>query len=125
MEREFAKACITRTPRRATALLLALILNVALVPCSMALEVVEQGHDCCPPELRLDAADCCLLDDAVLDTRCQASWEDESAEGDLLGAVLLAAYVPDGQAAYLRATGPPGPPARAIPIHKLNCVYLK
>ena len=49
------------------AVLLALVLNMAILPCAMAVEAAEEAHDCCPPEIRLDASECCVIDDATLD----------------------------------------------------------
>ena len=59
-------------PRRVAAVLLAVFLNLALVPCTMAVEVVGEGHDCCPPELRLDPSECCQIDVGSSDARTGA-----------------------------------------------------
>ena len=113
------------TRRRAAAALLALVLNLTLVPCAMALEAVEETHDCCPPEIRLDAAECCVIDDVTHDARGARIWLDEDGGAD---ALLMPAFT-DAVVPVLvgdnEATGPPDPLVRAVPVYKLNCVYLK
>ena len=69
MTRELANNSSHPAPRRAAAVLLAAFLNLALLPCSMAFDVVEESHDCCPPEIELNASDCCEVGDANIDTR--------------------------------------------------------
>ena len=62
----FALAQREHGGRRGAALLLAVLLNLALMPCTMALEVVEDSHhahDCCPPKPQLDSSECCDPDD--------------------------------------------------------------
>ena len=66
--------------RGVAALLLAVCLNLALVPCTMALEVVDEGHDCCPPELKLEPAECCQLDEATLDIRSTSKFDDDDSD---------------------------------------------
>ncbi|MCG8369594.1 MAG: hypothetical protein MJA32_03650 [Proteobacteria bacterium] len=112
-----------RAPRRTAAVLLAALLNLALLPCSMAFEAVGEGHDCCPPELRLDASDCCEVGDATVDARGAATKSDGGDSGEI---VALAPAWPDAPAAprYPATTGPPGDPPRAVARHKLHCVYL-
>lgn len=110
-------------PRRTAAVLLAVFLNLAFLPCSMAFEVVEEGHDCCPPELRLDASDCCEVGDAATDTRGGTTTSDDGDSGEAV------AFAPAGLDApatrkYFATTGPPGDPPRVVELHKLNCVYL-
>ena len=75
---------VPRSSRRAAVALLAVFLNLALVPCSMAIEVVEEGHDCCPPELKLEAQECCELDDASVDSRSGTHEHDGSPDLDAL-----------------------------------------
>lgn len=112
------------TPRRVAAVLLAVFLNLALVPCTMALEVVEEGHDCCPPELRLDPSECCQIDVGSNDTRSGI------IKVDLDGAESLAApaYVALDDLAAPRSHALPDPPVPPRPQRDLNalfCVYLK
>jgi hypothetical protein len=120
-----AKHLSFSAPRRVAALLLAISLNLALVPCTMALEVVEQDHDCCPPELKLEALECCQIDDISVDARAGSLKVDDSDDSDQ----SLSPRFPGAVArttAYRRVTaGPPDPPNRLVPLHKLNCVYLK
>jgi hypothetical protein len=110
--------------RRARAVLLVALLNLALVPCTMALEVVEKGHDCCPPELQLELPQCCEIDDVSIDKRdgTLEPWDhpdlDDSATGSL---DELLARVP---ARDFSAANPPDPPDRVEARHKLFCVYL-
>ena len=106
-------------------MLLAVLLNLALIPCSMAIEVVEEGHDCCPPELKLEAQECCEVDDANVDSRSGTHKHDPLPDP---GAVP--ADVPSDVAAHSRArvfdsTDPPDPPGPSVPLHKQHCVYLK
>ncbi|MDJ0751139.1 MAG: hypothetical protein QNJ11_16750 [Woeseiaceae bacterium] len=113
-----------RAPRRAAAILLAVLLNLALVPCTMALEVVEEGHDCCPPKLGLEPSECCKLDDVSVDTRDGAIKLDPDRDA---GAMLPASYVDVSGAALPHCHAlddPPDPPARSVALHKLVCVYL-
>lgn len=113
------------TRRSAAAALLALVLNATLVPCAMALEPVEEPHDCCPPEIRLDAAECCVIDDVTHDARGARSVVDEDGGADVLLVSTFADNVVPVRVRSIEATGPPDPPDRVIPVYKLNCVYLK
>lgn len=119
----FACSKSFQAPRRTAAVLLAVLLNLALLPCSMALEVVEEGHDCCPPELRLDPSECCEVDTAAVDVR------DGFADAGGDDVEHLVASMPDqpdvrSPRRYLATAGPPGAPPGAVALHKLNCVYL-
>lgn len=110
--------------RRAYAVLLVALLNLALVPCTMALEVVEEGHDCCPPELKVELPECCELDDVSVDKRDGSLelWDspdyDDSATGPRDDFVAQASVL-----GFL-ATDPPDPPGRVEVRHKLFCIYL-
>lgn len=112
-------------PRRAAALLLALVLNVTLVPCAMALQPAEDAHDCCPPETRLDAVDCCTLDDVTHDTRSARTWSDDDKGIELPLAPAFAAVAIPARGSGAEATGPPGHSFGVVPVYKLNCAYLK
>jgi len=125
MIQEFAQNTRYSAPRRAVLVLLALFLNVALVPCTMALEVVENDHDCCPPELNLESPECCGLDDVGVDTR-NGLLEDEG--GLDTGAVSAPSWVDPTQrrAALFRTTvDPPDRPGPPSDLNALFCVYLK
>ena len=111
--------------RRVAAVLLALILNVAILPCAMAIEVAEEAHDCCPPEIQLEASECCVIDDATLDARGVRLGLDGDNGADLLLAPVYAVAL---EAQYLRnsaTTGPPDTLLPPVPVHKLNCAYLE
>ncbi len=113
------------TSRGATALLLAVLLNLALVPCSMAFEVVEDGHDCCPPKLKYEPQDCCELDDASVDSRSGLQKHDATPDFESLSAgapAIVAAFSP---AKFLASSDPPDPPGPPVALHKQHCVYLK
>ena len=114
-----------RRPRRGAALLLAVLLNLALVPCTMALEVAEDAHhahDCCPPKPQVDTSECCDVDEASVASR----GDGLSPDKDLAGAVPAEQPVAAAAAArHAAAADPPDPPAPRRALHKLNCVYLK
>lgn len=124
MIQRFASIWTALGRRRVSALLLALSLNLAIVPCTMALEVVEQSHDCCPPELRLESSECCELDDASVDARSGLLELDDEPEPDALPAHTFAQA--PGRRHALRTAGvdPPAPPGNSPPLYKLNCAYL-
>ena len=108
--------------RGVAAVLLAILLNLALVPCTMALEVVEEGHDCCPPKLNLEALECCQLDDVSLDSRGAGKFDADDFE-----ALPPLALV--GSSALAKSTGwavlqPPDPPDLSPDLNALFCVYL-
>ena len=110
-------------PRRVAAVLLAVFLNLALVPCTMAVEVVDEGHDCCPPELRLDPSECCQIDVGSSDARTGAIKIDFD-DGEALSAPAyadLAQPVPPRR--YL-VVDPPDPPATSPDLNTLYCVFL-
>jgi hypothetical protein len=111
--------------RRAAAVLLALILNVTLVPCTMAIETAEEAHDCCPPEIRLDASDCCVVDDATLDARGARLWLDDDSGPDVLVAPAFADPLALRHVHSPVATGPPDALVRKVALHKINCAYIE
>ncbi|MBT8107340.1 MAG: hypothetical protein KJP17_03850 [Gammaproteobacteria bacterium] len=108
--------------RGAAALLLAVFLNLALVPCTMALEVVEEGHDCCPPELNLEALECCELDDVSLDTRVASKFDADDVAVVVAQPPLPA---PIAARAHESIVDPPDPPDCRPDLNKLYCVFLK
>ena len=124
MIQAFAQSSRLRTPRRAAVALLAVFLNVAMIPCSMAIEVVEEGHDCCPPELNLDTSDCCELADASVDARTGNFENDKPGNFETAPAPvdLPCGIAPIGH--HVDATGPPPDPDTSPNLNKLFCVYL-
>ncbi|MBT8082422.1 MAG: hypothetical protein KJP08_03520 [Gammaproteobacteria bacterium] len=125
MIQQFASASRLGRRRGGAALLLAVLLNLALVPCTMALEVAEDSqhaHDCCPPKPQLDTSECCDVDEASVSTR----GDRVTPDNDLAQAVPaevpgVAAVAPK----YAAAADPPDPPEPHVALHKLHCVYLK
>jgi hypothetical protein len=107
--------------RSVAALLLAVCLNLALVPCTMALEVVDERHDCCPPELKLEPADCCQLDEATLDVRSTSKFDGDDSDAAVASASPFAPVL-----AYplLAVVDPPDPPDLNPDLNALFCVYL-
>lgn len=109
--------------RSAAALLLAFVLNMALVPCAMAIEVVAEEHDCCPPELRLEPADCCEVDDGSIQSRGTSFEFDEGDDLSPASDHALLFPVPSGRNAPV--ADPPDPPDTRPDLNALFCVYLK
>jgi hypothetical protein len=110
-------------PRRAAAVLLAVFLNVAMIPCSMAVEVIEHEHDCCPPELQLKASECCELDNVSVDARdgtLELKGDIEAGPAPHFESAILPA-----PPRYAAATDPPDPTLTSTDLNKLYCVYLK
>jgi hypothetical protein len=120
----FASRWMALGRRRVSVLLLAVSLNLALVPCTMALEVVELGHDCCPPELQIEASECCELDDASIDARSGLLEPDDQPEADALPAHTAVTTLNSEFVRYTSGVDPPDPPATTAALHKLNCAYL-
>ena len=124
MNGAFAASRRLGATRSAAALLLAFVLNVALVPCAAAFEVVkDEGHDCCPPELRLEATDCCEVNDGSVQSRVGAFEFDEGEK--LSVAHGYAALDPAPSARFSPAADPPDPPDARPDLNALFCVYLK
>ena len=121
----FALAHTMRGPRRGAALLLAVLLNLALVPCTMALEVAEDTHhrhDCCPPEIELDPSECCEIGAASVSTRGDQLTPDKDLDEAIPAETPRIA---PAARQYAAAADPPDPPEPVHALHKLNCVYLK
>ena len=100
-------------------------LNLAILPCAMALEAAESAHDCCPPEIQLEAAECCTLDDVNVDTRSGTLKPYEPPE---CVALPVSAAAHDRLATFgrhLPVVEPPDPGGSPPPLHKLFCVYLR
>jgi hypothetical protein len=121
MTQAFTRMRKYRARRGVAALLLAVCLNLALVPCTMALEAVEEGHDCCPPELKLEPAECCQLDEATLDVRSSSKFDDDDGHVIVAPASPL---VPILGQPLLTVVDPPDPPDLNPDLNALFCVYL-
>ena len=122
MIQRFAKCFNVAPSRRGIAVLLAFWLNLALLPCAMALEVPDEGHDCCPPTIEMQQVDCCDLDDVTLDKR------DGKFEGsDDVPVTMTDSAWPSLQtlSSNWQAVKPPDPGNHSPPLHELFCVYLK
>jgi len=119
-----AKGFGFQTSRRARVLLLAALLNLALIPCTMAFEVVEEGHDCCPPELNLESSQCCEVDDVNVDKRDGTLETWDSPDYDVLATGALGELAAHTSARSLSVTDPPDPPGQSESRHKLFCIYL-
>ena len=123
MIRAFAKIRQFSGTRSAAALLLAFALNVALVPCAMAIEVIAEEHDCCPPELRLEPSDCCEVDDGSVQSRGTTFEFDAGDEPAAVHGQALRLPTRTGRNAPL--SDPPDPPDTRPDLNALFCVYLK
>lgn len=110
--------------RRVYAVLLAVFLNLAVLPCAMALEEIEKRHDCCPPELNLEPAECCDIDDLSLDSRGGKLNLDDSTDVDVFAAGAGRESIDLAPIRHLASVDPPDPPPDAQTLHKLFCVYL-
>ena len=122
MIQPFVRFRAKTTSRRGVAVLLAFWLNLALIPCALAFETADTGHDCCPPTVELEAPECCTLDDVRANPRVQIDLSDD---------VFFAASAPSAQPTLLYAAIgewpqlPPDPGHSTPPLYVLNCVFLK
>ncbi len=91
----------------------------------MALETSEPAHDCCPPEIQLEAAECCTLDDVSVDTRSGTLKVDDQPEVVALVGAMPTHGLERTLAGDRPSIEPPGPPGNSPPLHKLFCVYLR
>ena len=125
MIQEFSGNLSDLARRRVGAFLLVICLNLAIIPCAMALEAVEQGHDCCPTEVQLKASECCELDAASVDSRGATLKVDNPPDQDALP--VAAPFRTSGQVPdyFARCVDPPDPPGDSSSLHKLYCVYLR
>jgi hypothetical protein len=110
-----------RHSRKGLAVLFTFWLNLALLPCAMAIEIVEDGHDCCPPTVELQQIDCCELDSATSDKRGGKfeSYDDLFVVSTAVPGPSL--YKADISENEIR---PPDPVDYSPPLHKIYCVYL-
>jgi len=91
----------------------------------MAFEVVEEAHDCCPPELKLETPQCCELDDVNVDKRGGMLKPWDSPDYDDASTDLSDKRIAPVSSHRLSAADPPDPPDRVESRYKLFCVYLK
>lgn len=127
--------------RRVTAMVSLVWLNLAMLPCAMAM---ESDHSCpdCPPEAAQEVvshhdhavaekgadcsfaqADCCQIDQINIDDRSQKSGKDDGKK------IAVITNIGFGQfSAYSLTpefpTGPPDPGPGTTRLHALFCVYL-
>ena len=107
--------------QKAVLLLLTFWLNLALLPCAMAIEAAQDGHDCCPPTVELQQIDCCELDSATSDKR---GGKFESYD-DLFVVSTVVPWPPLYRADISEnEMRPPDPANYSPPLHKIFCVYL-
>jgi hypothetical protein len=106
--------------RRTVAAMLVFWLNLALLPCAMAFEAVTAEHDCCPPSIELQQADCCEPDAVTRDHR-----DSEDFGVAIVGPTKIRSLLPSVRATVRQVSRPPDPGGTSPRIHVLNCVYLK
>ena len=111
-------------PCRGWAILLVALLNLALAPCTMAVEVIEEAHDCCPPELSLELPECCEIDDVSVEKRAGLLELCDTPDADDISTVHSNEFVARASAREYSASDPPDPPDQAESRHKLHCIYL-
>ena len=110
-----------RFSRKGLAVLLTFWLNLALLPCAMAIETAQNGHDCCPPTVELQQIDCCELDFATADKR---GGKFESYDDLVVITTVVTWPSPHTADISLNEIRPPDPTDYSPPLHKLFCVYL-
>jgi len=91
----------------------------------MALEVVEQGHDCCPPDMQFEAVECCELGDVSVDARFGTIEPLDAPDQDALPAHSMYQSSSITKWRRIASVDPPDPPDRHPPLYDLYCVYLK
>ena len=124
MIRSIGHGSARRPSRRVTAMLLAVLLNLAIIPCTMAIEVVEEGHGCCPTETKYEPRECCELADVSLDTRGATNGND-LPDLDLAPVGAWTGIPATPRSHYLTSSDPPDPPEPSVALHEQHCVYLK
>jgi hypothetical protein len=120
MIRPFINSSNRPTSRKGLAVTLLFWLNLALLPCAMAMEVPADGHDCCPSSIELEPTECCDIDDVSVDRK-----DDRDLDVFSAGPVSYRTELPAPRRAEFRRSAPPDPVDFSPPIHVLNCVYLK
>ncbi len=120
------------------ALLVAVWLNMAVLPCAMAFETTD--HDCphCPPaeehaghhghheseaqaEASCDESPCCDTGEATLETRTGKAKQTPDV---VVASIPTIAESPSRVVQNAAAADPPDPPGAFPPRHVLFCVYL-
>ena len=112
-------------PRRVYAVLLAVFLNLAILPCAMAIEEIEERHDCCPSELNLQPTECCDIDALSLLPRGDRLNLDDPTDVVVFASGAGPESIDLALVRHFASVDPPDPPPDAQPRHKLFCVYLK
>jgi len=107
--------------RKGIALLLAFWLNLALLPCAIAVEVPAAEHDCCPPTIEMQQVDCCELDATLSDSRGD---NDDNLDGQFVASSDPAWPSLQTVDCSKHEIRPPDPGLHWPPLHKLFCVYL-
>ena len=121
MIQQFGQGSGGRITRKGISVLLVFWLNLALLPCAMAMDAPEKEHDCCPPSIELQPSDCCELDAAASDKR-GAKFEDSD---DLVAiSTVVNQPSPRTDRIFRHEARPPDPAYSSPPLHKLFCVYL-
>ena len=106
--------------RKGSAVLLAFVLNLAILPCAIAMESLADEHDCCPSSIELQQHDCCEVDAIHSDKR-----DGDDSKSFVLAAGETIAHVAAHRRSLCRVAVPPDPDVASPPINVLNCVYLK
>lgn len=116
------------------ALLAAVWLNMAVLPCAMAFETAD--HDCphCPPaeehaghhghdkaEASCDESPCCDASEATIETR---TGKIKLSPDIIFSGPPAIAQLPWRVARHATSVDPPDPPGAFPPRHVLFCVYL-
>jgi len=121
MIQQFRQRCDGRLSRKGLAVLLTFWLNLVLLPCAMAIETAEDGHECCPPTVELQQIDCCELDAATADKR---GGKFESYDDLTVTSTIVTWRSLHAADISLNEIRPPDPTDYSPPLHKLFCVYL-
>ena len=120
MYRLFTQKHQASVGRKCAAVMAVLLLNLAILPCAMALQAPESEHDCCPPKVELQQLECCEVDDVSFDHR-----DNNKPNVVMATAVDPQAALPTNRAAFRRVAVPAYTCGTSPPIYVLNCVYLK
>jgi hypothetical protein len=121
MIRQFGQGSGGRVTRKGIAVLLVFWLNLALLPCAMAINAPETDHDCCPPSIEFQPSDCCELDAATADKR-GGKFEAHDDLVVISTGVNWPSLHKDSISRH--EARPPDPAYSSPPLHKLFCVYL-
>jgi hypothetical protein len=121
MIQQFGQRFYGRLTRKGVAVLLTFWLNLALLPCALAIDAPEKEHDCCPPTIELLQSDCCELEAVAPEKR-----GGKLETSDDLPIYATIDFWPSLHTtkALLHEASPPDPVNYSPPLHKLFCVYL-